>query len=342
MKKIIMVLFLIINILLFYGIMDVYENKDLAYIHQIEIEQPGVIYEWIALENNNREIDSQAMFELFIELAERYELLISVKLGNYSRNQFDFYMASHMNIDQRLGLVTDISINFNESDDYFYTSRKDNPEGIYFYLLNTDLDVNIYPITDLGEMPSTMIFIVANSRDELDASIAILLNHFGDSLTHMGEPSAEPYVVQDELNAFLPVAIIMSMICTFLLLMMYVHMKSKKITIFKTMGMSLSATAFKMFFSLFIIIALTIITNILLFAIFAGSINTRTIPMIIDLTKSGTYQLIGVFITIVLSFLLLTFIPIYSLLKSNRLNRQLMNVNYVMKILILTTLDIRK
>jgi len=319
--------------------MTVYENKDTTYIYQIETEQPGVFHEWIAVDNNNSEVDSQSMFELFKELTERYKLLISVSLGDYSRNQFDFYMASHTNIDQRLGLVTDISIDFNESDDYFYTNRKDNPEGIYFYLLNTDLDVNIYPMTYLGEMPSTRILFVANSRDELEESIAILLNHFGDSLTRMGEATAEPYVVQDEINAFLPTTIIMSMICTFLLLMMYVHTKSKKIAIFKTMGMSLSAIAIKMFFSLFVIIALIItITNILLFAIFVGTINARTIPMVIDLAKSGTYQLIGVFLTIVLSCFLLTFIPTYSLLKNSRLNRQLMKVNYVLKILVLITL----
>jgi len=339
MKRIISVLFFVINTLLFFGIMTVYENKDSNYVYQIETEQSGVFHEWIALDNSNREIDSQSMFELFKELTERYELLISVSLGDFSRNQFDFYMASHTKIDQRLGLVTDVSIDFNESDAYFYTSRKDNPEGIYFYLLNTDLDVNIYPITYLGEMPSTMISFVANSQKELDESIAILLNHFGDYLTRIGEPTAEPYVVQDEINTFLPTTIIMSMICAFLLLMMYVHAESKKIAIFKTMGMSLLVTAFKMFFSLFVIIALVIlITNSLLFAIFVGTVNARTIPMIIDLVKSGTYQLIGTFFTIVLSCLLLTFIPSYSLLKNSRLNHQLMKVNYVLKILVLITL----
>jgi len=140
MKRIISVLFFVINTLLFFGIMTVYENKDSTYIYQIETEQPGVFHEWIALDNSNREIDSQSMFDLFKELTERYELLISVSLGDFSRNQFNFYMASHTNIDQRLGLVTDVSIDFNESDAYFYTSRKDNPEGIYFYLGGSQLN----------------------------------------------------------------------------------------------------------------------------------------------------------------------------------------------------------
>ena len=318
--------------------MNVYENKDSTYINQIEIDQLGAFHEWIAFDNSSGELDSQSLFELFKELTERYELLISVRLGDYSKNQYDIYIASHMNIDQRLGLVTDLSINFNETDDYFYTSRKNNSEGIYFYLLNTDLDVNIYPIANLGEMPNTMISFVANSQDELDESISIFLNRFGTYLTRIGEPSSTPYVVRDKINAFLPTTIIMAMICTFLLLMMYVHTKSKKIAIFKTMGMSISTTAFTMFSSLFIIIISTIIiTNILFFAIFVSSINARTIPMLIDLTKSGIYQSIGAFLTIVLSCFLLTFIPTYSLLKNCLLNRRLMEVNYVLKILILVT-----
>lgn len=339
MKRIIAVLFFIINTMIFFGMMSVYEKKDLTYIFQLDIDRPGIFHELISLDSTNNEVDSQSMFELFKELTNRYELLISVPLGDYPKNQFDYYMISNENMDQRLGLITDKSINLNETDDFFYTSKKDNPDGIYFYLLNTELDVNIYPITYLGEMPSSTISVVAASREELNEAIEILLGHFGDSFTRMGEPSAEPFIVANAINSFLPATILLLMICIFLLLMMYVYANSKKIAIFKTLGLSLSATALKMFSLLFVIIALVIvITNLFLYSIFVGAVNARTIPLIIDLIKSGLFQLAGVFLTIALSCLLLTFVPNYSLLKNNRLNKQLMRVNFVLKILILVTL----
>lgn len=149
MKKIISLLFFVVNVFLFFGILEIYEEKDFAYINQIETEHSQVYHEWIRFHDEAGDLDSEKIFDLFQELTNQFNLLISIRITDVDRNLYQIYVSSSMNIDQRLKLVTDVSLNFNESEDSFYTNKKDDSNGQYFYLLNTDMDVYIYPIRHL-------------------------------------------------------------------------------------------------------------------------------------------------------------------------------------------------
>lgn len=260
-------------------------------------------------------------------------------ITDVDRNLYQIYISSSTNIDQRLKLVTDVSLNFNESGDSFYTNKKEDTDGQYFYLLNQDLEVYIYPFRYLKQIPSTMISFVADSREELEESINIFLNHFGEYSSRMGEPMATAYEAREKIDSFLPMTVFLSMLITFLLIMMYIHARAKKIAIFHTMGYSLPHTGFRLFFSLIIAVFSTIIiTNFVLFTLFVGTINARTIPMVIDLLRAAMFQIMGTAFVVILSFLLLNLIPVSSLIKNARMNQKLMKINYVLKILILITL----
>lgn len=336
MKKTIILLFLILNALLFLGIMAVYKENDFAYIHQIEIQQSNSIMEFIAFENTKDEFDYQVMFDVLKELARKFDVLISVSLSTHEINQYDFYMLSNENIDARLGLVTDASVNFAEISTQYYTNNADDSEGIYFYLLNQDLKVNIYPLSQLEAMPNTVIRFSANSQQILDNSIEILLEKFGDNLTRHGPASSTPFIVQDEINNFLPMTIILAITCISLLLMMYVQTQSKKIAIFKTMGMSTLRIGIKIFSSLFLtVLVAVILENILLFVFYVNAINMRTIPIVLDIFRLTIYQMAGMLVIIGLGCLLLTFVPTYSLLKNSRLTHYIMNVNFAIKVAVL-------
>ena len=278
MKKIIVLLFLVVNVFLFFGILEIYEEKDFAYINQIETEQSQVCHEWIRFHDEAGDLDSEKIFDLFQELTNQFNLLISIRITDIDRNLYQIYVSSSMNIDQRLKLVTDVSLNFNESEDSFYTNKKGDAKGQYFYLLNNDMDVYIYPIRYLKKMPDTVISFVADSREDLEDSIRMYMEHFGSYSSRMGEPTADTYETRKKIDSFLPMTILLTMLSSFLLIMMYIHARSKKIAVFHTLGLSLPYTAFKLFFvlliSIFFIIAAT---NLILFILFVGIINARTI-----------------------------------------------------------------
>lgn len=309
MKKIIVAFFLVVNLFMFLGILEIYEEKDLFYIHQLEVLQPNVVAEWVSVEDIDNELDNKALLSALEELTNRRDLLVSVRLGNYSKNQYEVYIAANKNIDESLNLVTDTSVNFNKTDAY-YTSDENDEEGIFFYLLNKDLDITISPLSYLERMPNTLLLLTSNSSEELDEGINELMQQFAPYLTRRGEVGYEPFSHKEEMGAFLPVTIALTMICAFLLLMMYIHAKSKKIAIFKTLGVSPFATAVKLFFPLLCFIFLGIILiNTALFYWFVRVVNAKTIPLILDLVKSVLYQMAGVLLVMVLGFLLLRFIP---------------------------------
>ena len=210
MKKIIVLLFLVVNVFLFFGILEIYEEKDFAYINQIETEQSQVCHEWIRFHDEAGDLDSEKIFDLFQELTNQFNLLISIRITDIDRNLYQIYVSSSMNIDQRLKLVTDVSLNFNESEDSFYTNKKGDAKGQYFYLLNNDMDVYIYPIRYLKKMPDTVISFVADSREDLEDSIRIYMEYFGSYSSRMGEPTADTYETRKKIDSFLPMTILLT------------------------------------------------------------------------------------------------------------------------------------
>ncbi|MDR2590133.1 MAG: hypothetical protein LBC71_04005 [Oscillospiraceae bacterium] len=341
MKKIITIFFVLLNVMLFLGIREVYLEKDLTDMFQIHNVQPDIVHSALIISNANDEsIEndvSDAMFEMFHYLSKRFDLLIIYGEYLLNQNELTDYLISSSPIDERLNLITDTSLDFSNVDsELFYTNRHGVDNGVNFYLLNNRITVNFFPIAALGIIRGGEYMFVAHSQTELDECISIFMAEFGSYVDRIVEYGADPFIFNEAINSFLLPTIVIMMVLIALLIIIYIHLNAKKIAIQKTMGISLINIVKKMLLPFIVIIVITIvIVNVALFTVFVGTINARTIPIILTLTNSVILQLIGVIITITVSCLLLLLIPTYSLLKNSNFSRYLMGVNYVLKILAL-------
>ena len=340
MKKIIAILFILVNALLFFNIREVFMENDLSDVFHMQRFYPDIVDTSLIISNLNNESisdeSSEAIFDMFRYLTQRYDMLIVYEEFIFERDEYNLYFATDTPIDQRLGLVTDVSLNFNEQDDYFYTNQHNIENSINFFLLNNRLDVRISPITAMGTIRGGEYTLIATSQADLDEIVALFLAEFDSYVDQVIDFSGEPLDVEEEINAFLSPIILVTMVLIFLIIIMYIHIYSKKIAVFKTMGISFFHLVKQLFLPLLILIALTIvITSVVLFFLFVSALNVRTIPIIETLVRSGGMQLLGVITTMVVSCLLLLLIPTYSLLKNSNINRFLMGANYLMKIVVL-------
>jgi len=339
MRKIIAVLMVLVNALLFFNTREVFMQQDFADMVQLHLFHPDVVHTTLMIEGQNSEEISEgvsdAIFDRFEQLTIQYDLVIlnaeSERMYNYS-----WHIASNVPIDELFNLITDVSLNFNEQDHYFYTNQDHMENGVHFFLLNNRLEVQISPMRAMGRIRGNQYSFISTSQDDLEAAVASFMNEFSDYIVYTAELVSEPFVFEDEMASFLPAIIIMSMMLIFLIIIMYVHLSAKKIAIHKTMGLSFLIVIKELFLPLLaIIIVAIIITQSLLFLLVIGVINDRTIPIIRTLVNIGLLQLVGIIVTLAISSLLILLIPTYSMLKNSSINRFLMGANYVVKIVVL-------
>jgi len=336
MKRILIILCVILNSLLFVSILDSYKQEDLSNIHTITRFQDEVYNTWLRIENMDQRIDSVAMFDKFEALSKQYDLIISTFKMNLENDVFDIYIVDDKNINERFSLITDSTLNFNSTYDQYYTNQVHDSQGVLFFMLNRDITVRLLPMRMLSNAISNEYNFTSANSEELNHAVAQFKDAFGQYVTAQSQFENIPFDREASISEFLTLTIAISAICTFLLIIMYVQSQSKKIAIYKTLGTSLLLIGKKLLLPLYLLSTISIITtNVVLFIVFIRVINTRTLQFLFDLLHTSIYQIVGVAITLLLSVIMLMFVPTYTLLKNNNVNRNLMSVNYLLKIVIL-------
>jgi len=339
MKKVITILFILVNALLFFNTREVFMQQDQADMLRLPVFHPDAMLTTLRIgffdDSHISPEVSEAMFERFEELTTEYDLVIFGG-GSEGFHQINWYVASSIPIDERFNLITGVSVNFNENTTYFYTNHHNVANGVHFFLLNNQLEVQLQPMRAMGQIRTNgWYFFASTNQETLDTAVGLFIDEFSEYAS-ITEALSDPFMLEDEIASFLPPTIIMTMMLVFLIIIMYVHLYSKKIAIFKTMGLSYGVAVKELFLPLFIIITVTIAaTQTLLFFFVIGVINHRTIPIIEALINMGFWQLVGMMVTFAISSLLLLLIPSYAMLKNSSLNRLLMGANYIAKIVVL-------
>jgi len=312
-------------------------EQDYVDMLQIYTVQPDVIHTSLMINNESMSnASSEAMFDMFRHLVHNFDVMISYGESDFRRSEYFFYIISDIPIDERLGLLTDVSLNFAYHVEYFYTNQRNIENGVSFFLLNNRIDVRFYPITAMGTIRGGAYFFIARSQSELDEVIAIFMAEFDVYVDRIITFDADSFDTDEAIESFLSPIIIVTMALIALVTIMYIHTNSKKIAIIKTMGIPFHQQVKQLFLPLLLVITLTIAaTNLLLFTIFVNAINERTIPILWTLVHSVGLQLLGVVSTLLIGSLLLLFIPSYSLLKNSSYIRFLMGANYFLKIAVL-------
>lgn len=345
MKKIILFLFLIVNILIFINVREAFFEKD-----EIEMMNGNAGHYRLALviDNLSNESitieESDLIFEKIDELTRSHNITVTLHDFSENENRMNRFVASHGSIDEIFNLTTDQSLNFNVETTYFYTNRQDVENGVNFFLLNDQLEVNFYPLRDLGIVVGGFYNFFSNDQEELNRAVELFMTEFGNYVSQTWEVEQLPQQeinsdFASRINSFFTLTIYISTVLAFLLILLYIHLQSKKITIHKTMGHSFLTLVKEIFFPLTMMILLTIITiQTILFVTIIGAFNERTIPIITFLVNAVYYQTLGVMASIAVSSLLLLFIPLYALIKNKNFTRMLMTANYLTKIILLVAM----
>lgn len=340
MKKLIVILFILVNILLFFNIKQVYMDNDLTDVLQTINVHPDIVHASLFISNPNNELisdeDSEEILSMFRAITQQYDVFINYSEISFDKNEYVIYLMSETPIDQLLGLVTDMSLVFQDNSDYFYTNRDNIENGIYFFLLNNLIDVRILPISSMETIRGGMYTFAAYTQSDLEESVSTFLAEFDSYVDYFIEFDIEPFDIEYEIGSFFFPIVFVTMILISLVIIMYVHIHSKKIAMLKTMGFSIFALVKQLLLPLLILIFFSVSgINAILFILYVREINVRTIPIIWTLAQSGAIQLVGIVLTFALSIMLLLFIPSFSLLNNSNINRYLMNANYVLKIVVL-------
>lgn len=343
MKKIIVVMFLVISLVLFFSIVKSYEDDDHTFLMQIETKYRSEMEDRTILRSDFRlifpedTVAPERFYRFLKDLVYGNDLLVTTSLGDAPHGKHEFYMMADTPMDRRLGLMTNTSLNFFEDDGAYYTNQSDEEQdgGVFFYLTAKRYKVHIYPMTRLDYIPQSNLSLFSESKDVLDQATRAFQAEYGD-FVEKKDANAVQQTVDDAIREFLPMTLVLVLLTVLLVVMMDVLANSKKIAIMKTLGTSVFAAGLRLFLPLVLVVTgVVLVVNALLFLFRIGVINERTLHIMGSLAKANTLLLLGFVVVIGVSCLLLTFIPTYSLLKNSRFDRTLMNVNIALKIAVI-------
>lgn len=237
MKKIIAILFVLINTLLFFNIREAYMEKDVSDVARIHYFDDDVVHASLIISNPGNEMmdesSSAALFDVFSYITQKFEIMIMYGEVDFNTLEHRYYLFSATPIDNLLGLVTNVSLNFNNQDDYFYTNHANRENGIQFFLLNQRLDVNILPMRMMGTIRGGQYTFVARSQTVLDESIAFFMSDFENYVDTIRIYDSDPLDTGAMINTFLTSIILLNMILIFLVIILYIHLNTKKLLFLK-------------------------------------------------------------------------------------------------------------
>lgn len=343
MKKLILLFFLFVNGLIFFNIRaNFIENETTEMMNG----NAGFYSSFLMIENLNNESisieESDFIFDKIEEITRYHDVTVTYHDFREHENIMNRFVASHRPIDDIFNLTTDQSLIFDLETTYFYTNRQEETNGIPFFLLSDQLEVNIYPLRNLGIIVGGFYNFFADDPEELNQALQLLMSEFGHIVSRVFETSES--LPQHEMNAyntarinsFLTPTLYISTVLLFLLILLFIHLQAKKIAIHKTLGHSFLTLVKEFFFPLTMMIVITIIlTQVILFVTVIGAFNERTQPIMVSLFNAISLQILGVLASIAVGSLLLLFIPLYALIKNKNFTRLLMTANYITKIILL-------
>jgi hypothetical protein len=339
MKKIILALLAISNVLIFFIVLSVYKEKDVSDIYNFRNFQKDASRISISINNSEGIIDQEDFVSTVNNLRDKYQLTILYFDFNYESRKYTLFVDSRKDIDQIFKLATDTTLNFSENTKNYYSNFNNSDDAIHTFLLNNQIKLSIRPLAQLEFIPSGVFEFIANSQAELDGAISEFTEEFGDFIFSSDVYGNDSLDVQTALDEYLPFTLLISLASVLLLFFMLVQSDSKKIAIFQTLGLSYLKICRKLYASFFAYcLAVIVATQGILYWALVGAFNIRTESVIQSLLSTIAYQILGVVIILLMSYFLIKSIPKYQLLKNSNFARSFMNGHYVLQIITLILL----
>ncbi len=335
MKKIFCVFFLITNLFLFMNIYNLFCEKDISDTFSIFGYNQKYKNFSVSFHTDLNNKSSKEFISFLKALAENNNVEIIRPQYNYADNKYIFYIMSTRNIAESMGLVTTEFVDFINESEKFYTNNSSNINGSYFYLLNPDLQLKIYPLNKIiNAVPISGEYTVyCESDEDLLNTQMLLQEQYGNFITGFYNYNQELLNIQSEYNSLLKTLLSLSFIITMIILLFMLSQALKKIALLKLNGYSSFNIAVDIFAKYFLyLIFLSGAMFAVLFFVTAGEINVRTIPFATYLTKALMAEIPLIVLILLLNTLILKALQLPKLIKNHNFNKPLLNTNYFIKI----------
>ncbi|MGM9973822.1 MAG: DUF1430 domain-containing protein, partial [Clostridiaceae bacterium] len=339
MKKIFCVFFLITNLFLFMNIYNLFCEKDISDTFSIFGYNQKHKNFSVSFHTDLNNKSPKEFISFLKALAENNNVEIIRPQYNYADNKYIFYIMSTRNIAESMGLVTTEFVDFINESEKFYTNNSSNINGSYFYLLNPDLQLKIYPLNKIiNAVPISGEYTVyCESDEDLLNTQMLLQEQYGNFITGFYNYNQELLNIRSEYNSLLKTLLTLAFIITMIILLFMLSQALKKISLLKLNGYSSFNIAVDIFAKYFLyLIFLSGAMFSVLFFVTAGEINVRTIPFATYLAKALMAEIPLIVLILLLNTLILKALKLPKLIKNHNFNKPLLNTNYFIKICFLT------
>lgn len=335
MRKILHIITILVNIVLFISVYFAYIEKDVSDIYNyfgLAEGRKSTILEFDASINQESET---TFFSNLQSISDRNHVDFVFSNMDYEKNSYEIYIFSNSDVSETMKLETNQKLSFRNGDKDVY----DNNTNLY--LLNPDVKVILAPLSMMSDnyLLNKPYMIIAEDDQHLNQAIYELSNLYPNQFVRMDGYISDSFNLQNEIADAFRLLFTVSIFSYLMIICYLISNEQKKIAILKLNGVSSFKCSIHLFAKqLLIDISLALFTLCGLFLWFIRVINSKTVLLIVQLFKGFAIQ-VGLFlIVIIISMILIRFQKLSSLIKGKNYNYLLMNFNYLIKLLLLVLL----
>ena len=149
MKRILLLFMVFVNIFLFMIVHVTYKEQETSDIYNLYHAYKNDHHKTVTFNNEFIDIDKNEFMEYLLDLVNKYDVTVMKNEFEYDAKTYKYYLFSNQNILEKLGLISDVSIDFSIFNDKYYTNNIKDLKGEHLYTLNRDSSFNIYPLNHL-------------------------------------------------------------------------------------------------------------------------------------------------------------------------------------------------
>lgn len=321
MRKILVLFVVLVNILGFQMIVNIYQEQDVSDAYHLYGYKDG---KYVYHAEMKYDVDQAKLLACLHHLSQKYDCMIYQEEANdeEKRIRYDILYAHSL---KSLQLIT----NHHQvlSGDHYYSNQKG--KGYYFYTLNKEYQVSLHHLTKLK---GTQFTVVTQDFEVLKQIEETLSKRFPKQFLSFEKVTQEKYHGDLELRRNLKQMLILMSVCTLLILMIDVFKRSRTFGIMKSVGLSINTVLVKVFsFELSVCIIVPVLTLVILFILFIHVLNQATFSLLRSLAVFGTGEIICTIILIMIANGVMYHMNTLNQLKGRETHKGLLAVNYILK-----------
>lgn len=332
MKKMLHIIVIILNVLLFTSVYFSFCEKDVSDIYHLfgfANDKVQRTVEFLPSLNNQKEGN---FYRFLQELSDEFDIDVVFMDMDYSKNRYHMFIQTNANLKEVMNLETKENYSFKEGEKHSY-SNKEN-----IYLFNPDIQLTLSPLsTRSGKYPLASSYVFyAKTQKNLDLALSKLEMKYRDDIAEIVEMNAEEFNLEEELSTSFQLLFLISILSYILIIFYMISNDQKKIAILKMNGVSSLRCVLHLFLKTMVIdLGISLFVLMSLFVGVIGIVNSKTVPIIEYLFKGLMMQGLLFIGVVIIAMFVVHCQKLGLLIKGKNFNKILLNGNYGIKILLL-------